>query len=102
MSVLVQVNIPQNILLSLRESMDGIGLEMKRALAVRYYSEEKLSLGQCTELAEMSKVEFIKYLSKYKVSIFNFDTEDELLEDIRNASNATLLPGSVQKCYNNS
>lgn len=85
MSMVAQINIPENILLSLRESVDEIALEMKRALAVRYYSEKKLSLGQCTELAEMSKVEFIRYLSKYKISIFNFESEDELLEDIKNA-----------------
>ena len=85
MSVVAQVTIPESIALSLRESTAKIGLEMKRALAIVYYSDRKLSLGQCCELAEMSKTEFIKYLSKYNTSIFNFDSEDELLEDIRNA-----------------
>ena len=85
MSVATQINIPESILLSLREPIDVIGLEMKRALALRYYSSKKLSLGQCAELAEMSKKEFINYLSRYEVSIFNFDSEEELLEDICNA-----------------
>ena len=85
MPVIAHVNLPENILLSLRNSTEEIGLEMKRALAVRYYSEKKLSLGQCTELAEMNELEFMKYLSKFKISIFNFVSEDELLEDIKNA-----------------
>ena len=85
MSAIAQIEIPRNILLSLRESEDKIGLEMKRASAIIYYSEKKLSLGQCSELAEMSESDFIKQLSKYKISIFNFDTEDELLEDMKNA-----------------
>ena len=85
MEVVAQVKIPENIALSLREPTEKIGLEMKRALAVVYYSEKKLSLGQCSELAEMSKAEFIKHLSRYKASIFNFNSEDELIEDIRNA-----------------
>lgn len=85
MSAIAQIKIPRNILLSLRESEDKIGLEMKRASAIIYYSEKKLSLGQCSELAEMSESDFIKQLSKYKISIFNFDTEDELLEDMKNA-----------------
>ena len=58
---------------------------MKRALAMRYYTERRLSLGQCSEFAEMNEKSFISYLSKYGVSIFNFDSEDELMEDIYNA-----------------
>ena len=85
MAVVAQVRIPESITLSLREPAEKIGLEMKRALAVIYYSDRKLSLGQCCELADMSKAEFIKYLSKYKISIFNFDSEGELMEDIGNA-----------------
>jgi predicted HTH domain antitoxin len=85
MAVVAQVRIPESITLSLREPTEKIGLEMKRALAVIYYSDRKLSLGQCCELAEMGKADFIKYLSRYKTSIFNFDSDDELMEDIRNA-----------------
>lgn len=85
MAIVAQVTIPENIALSLREPTEKIGLDMKRALAVVYYSDKKLSLGQCSELAEMSKTDFIKHLSKYKTSIFDFNSEDELIEDIRNA-----------------
>ena len=85
MSVATKINIPESILLSLREPITTVGLEMKRALAVRYYTEKKLSLGQCAELAEMNEKSFIAYLSKYGVSIFNFDSEDEMMEDIFNA-----------------
>jgi len=46
MSVAAIVNIPESILLSLREPVEVVGLEMKRALAVRYYVNRKLSLGQ--------------------------------------------------------
>ena len=85
MASVAQVTIPESIALSLREPTERIGLEMKRASAVIYYNDRKLSLGQCCELAEMSKAEFISYLSKYNIPIFNYDSEDELLEDIRNA-----------------
>lgn len=85
MSVVAKINIPESILLSLREPLETVGLEMKRTLALRYYIEKRLSLGQCAELAEMNEKSFIGYLSKYGVSIFNFDSESELLEDIRNA-----------------
>jgi len=85
MSVATKINIPESILLSLREPVETVGLEMKRALALRYYTEKRLSLGQCSELAEMNEKSFINYLSKYGVSIFSFESEDELLEDVHNA-----------------
>ncbi|WFA10190.1 UPF0175 family protein [Tissierella sp. Yu-01] len=79
------ISLPQEIVLSLRESSENIIKDMKRTVAVKYYKENKLSLGQCSELAEMSEKEFIQLLSSYKISIFNFESDEELLEDIKNA-----------------
>lgn len=60
--------------------------ESKLKEIVQLYKERKLSLGQCAVLAEMTKEEFIKYLATKGVSIFNFEYEDEISEDIKNAS----------------
>lgn len=79
------VSLPQEIVLSLRESSESIVKDMKRTVAVKYFKEKRLSLGQSAELAEMSKEDFIQLLSAYKISIFNFDNDEELLEDFRNA-----------------
>jgi len=85
MPITTRIQVPESIALSLREPIESIGLEMKQALAVRCYVDRRLSLGQCAELAEMNEKVFINYLSKYNVSIFSFDSEQELLEDIANA-----------------
>lgn len=79
------IELPQEIVLSLRESSEDIVKDMKKTVSVKYYKEGKLSLGQCAELAEMSKTEFIELLSSYEISIFNFENDKELLEDIKNA-----------------
>ena len=79
------INLPQEIVLTLRQSSEEIVVEMKRASALKYYQEQKLSLGQCAELAEMNKEDFIKYLSKYNMTVFRFQSEHELLEDKDNA-----------------
>ncbi|NYB72923.1 UPF0175 family protein [Sedimentibacter hydroxybenzoicus DSM 7310] len=79
------ISFPEEIVLSLRESSENIIKDMKRTVAVKYYKEKKLSLGQCSELAEMSKEDFIQLLASYKISIFNFTDDNELLEDIKNA-----------------
>lgn len=57
------ITLPQEILLSLRESGENIVKDMKRTVAIKYYKEKKLSLGQCAQLAEMTKEDFIKLLS---------------------------------------
>lgn len=80
-----KISLPQEIVLSLRESSENIIKDMKRTVAVKYYKENKLSLGQCSELAEMSKEDFIELLSSYKISIFKFEDDEELLEDLKNA-----------------
>ncbi|MCD2137402.1 UPF0175 family protein [Salinicoccus halitifaciens] len=80
-----KITIPEDIVLSLRISDEDIVKDMKQTLAVKYYKERKLSLGQCAELAEMPKEDFIKLLSSNEISIFNFEDDEELLEDIRNA-----------------
>jgi predicted HTH domain antitoxin len=85
MYVDINFKVPEEILLTLRENKDNFVIEMKRSAATNYFLNKKLSIGQCAELAEMSEADFIKYLSNQKISIFNFDSEDELLEDIKNA-----------------
>jgi predicted HTH domain antitoxin len=85
MYVTAKVSFPQEILLTLRESTDELITDMKKTIAVKYYKEKKLSLGQCAELAEMAEEAFINYLSSQQISIFNFESEDELLEDLKNA-----------------
>ena len=44
-----------------------------------------VSLGYCAEIANMSKPDFIRFLSENDISIFNFENENELSEDIANA-----------------
>lgn len=60
------ITLPQEILLSLRESGENIVKDMKRTVAIKYYKEKKLFLGQCAQLAEMTKEDFIKLLSIIK------------------------------------
>ncbi|AEM79768.1 UPF0175 family protein [Thermoanaerobacter wiegelii] len=85
MKIIKKIEIPEEILISLGKSEDEFIAELKKTAAVRYYWERKLSLGQCAVLAEMSKEEFIKYLTDFNTSIFAFDSVEEFLEDIKNA-----------------
>lgn len=81
----IYVNLPEEIILSLRDSKENIVGDMKETVAVKYYKEKKLSLGQCSKLAEMTKEQFIELLSTYNISIYSFENVEELSEDIKNA-----------------
>ena len=85
MSIKKEIELPEEILLSLSLDENEIIEEMKRTLAVKYFKERKLSIGQSAEFAEMIEEDFIKYLGIQNISIFNIDDLDQLKKDLGNA-----------------
>lgn len=81
----ISFDFPEEVLLSLHKNKEDIANYAKIICAVDLYSKGEVSLGQGAEIAGMTKEDFIHYLSMNKVSIFNFESEEELLEDIANA-----------------
>ena len=81
----VSINIPEAILLDLQEDKTGFAEYMKKMLALDLYKNKKVSLGYCASVAEMTKEEFIQYLSMNGVSVFSFASDDEFLEELKNA-----------------
>jgi predicted HTH domain antitoxin len=57
----------------------------KRSVALCYYTQNKISLGYCEQIAEMTKESFIRYLGENGISIFQFDDEQEFMEEMKNA-----------------
>lgn len=84
-NVKLNITIPSEILLTLRENDKQLALNMKRYTAMKLYQDKRLSIGQCAELAEMSEEDFIKFLGDNKISIFDFKGTTDLKEDIANA-----------------
>ena len=81
----VAFSIPNEVLYDTKMSDAETADFARKAVALRYYTVAGVSLGYCAEIAGMTKGEFIKFLGENKVSIFKFESEDELLEDIKNA-----------------
>lgn len=81
----VSINVPEEILLDLHENKNDFAAYMRCMLAVDLYTNKKVSLGYCANVAEMTKEEFIKYLGKKDISIFSFDSKEEFLEELANA-----------------
>jgi len=82
------IAIPEAFILSTRQTGKEFESEAKKAIALKFYIDEKLSLGQAAELAGLSELGFIIYLGENSVSIFRFDGDDhkaKLLCDTNNA-----------------
>ena len=81
----VSINIPEEILIDLHKDKNDFAEYMKKTLAMDLYKNEKVSLGYCASVAEMTKEEFVQYLGRHGVSIFSFATDNEFLEELNNA-----------------
>lgn len=80
----VQLQIPEEVLISLKETPDTIAKELQILAAVKLFELGKLSSGRAAQLAGMSRVQFLLLLGKYQVSPFSLTTE-ELERDVNNA-----------------
>lgn len=80
----VKVEIPEEVLISLKKNSETIGRELCLLAAVKLFELSKLSSGRAAQLAGMSRVEFLISLGKYRVSPFS-STVEELEKDVRNA-----------------
>lgn len=79
------VKIPDEVFLNLHKTQAELALHMKQIYVAELYKERKIPLGYAAALAEMHKEEFIHFLATFDVSIFSFESEDELKEEIYNA-----------------
>ena len=55
----IKFNIPTDIFLSVSLSEEKLINEMRTLVAFKYFSEGRLSSGKASELAQMSKAEFL-------------------------------------------
>ena len=58
----VAFSIPDEVLYDTKMSKSDTIAFAKRAVALCYYTQNKVSLGYCAQIAEMTKGEFIRYL----------------------------------------
>lgn len=80
----VNIEIPEEVLISLKESSETMARELGILAAVKLFELGKLSSGRAAQLAGMSRVEFLTSLGKYQVSPFPL-TAEELKRDVSNA-----------------
>ena len=74
------LELPDTVFSSLRLAPEDYMNEMKRAAAVKWYEMKRISQGKAAEICGVTRAEFLRILSDYKVSILQDDIESLSLE----------------------
>lgn len=77
----IQVQIPEEVLISLKETPESISQELAMLAVVKLFELGKLSSGRAAQLAGMSRVAFLMALGRYNVSPFQI-TAAELEQEV--------------------
>lgn len=81
----IAMKIPDEVLFDIKMTEAQANDFAKRYMAMMLYTKKHISIGYSAQIADMTEEDFIKFLSSNGVSIFNFDDEDEFLEEMNNA-----------------
>lgn len=80
----IVLNIPDEILISLKETPSEFSKDILMLAAVKLYQMGKLSSGRAAQLAGIPRVSFLQSLARYGVPIFEL-TKEEIQQDFENA-----------------
>jgi predicted HTH domain antitoxin len=70
------MDIPEKVLLAEKSDAVSFARELRVLAAVKLYELGRLSSGRAAELADMSRVEFLLSLGRYKVFPFEAELQD--------------------------
>lgn len=85
MEDIINIEYPRSLANSLRMSETEFEKEMKISALVKLYEMEKISSGTAAKVLDISRIDFLELLSKYKISPFGEYEVNEIIQDMNNA-----------------
>ena len=79
------IEIPEQVLYDTHMTESQSETLAKKIIAMHYYLQFHISLGYCAQIANTTEEDFIKFLGKNKISIFQFDNKQEFSDELKNA-----------------
>ena len=72
----VAIDLPPDVLSSLRRSPEEFVSEMRIAAAIYWYSRGEVSRSKAADVAGLTRVEFLDELARRRVDAFQIDSDD--------------------------
>lgn len=72
----ITIDVPAEVLLTLSRTEGELQREIRQALAVQFYLQQRITLGQAAQLAGMSRLAFEGYLGEMQVPISLLSLEE--------------------------
>ncbi len=91
----VDVIIPDAVLYDVHMSQSEAREFVRKSVALAMYKRLNVSLGYCSQIAGLPEADFILYLGSQGESVFRYDNEDELVEDMEIALRAADMARAV-------
>lgn len=82
MAKTITIDYPKFLADAMRMNKDDFSKQMKESALVKLFEIGKVSSGTAAKVLNITRVEFLELLEKYKVSFLNVD---DLEEDLSNA-----------------
>ena len=81
----IAVQIPKEVVYDTHMTTVQVNDYARKLIALDYYTRHHVSIGYCSQIAEMTEEDFIKYLGQNTISIFQFDAKNEFMDELKNA-----------------
>lgn len=81
----IAFSVPDEVLYDTKMSREQANQFARQYVALGFYKQNGISIGYCAQIAGMTEEEFIKYLGQNEISIFQFDDQEEFLEELEHA-----------------
>lgn len=74
----IHIELPADILLTLNESEKELQQQIKYALAIQLFRNQKVTLGKAAQIAGLSRLQFEELLAENGIPISNLELDDVL------------------------